>query len=182
MPGRSHRGAGWRERGGRPSRLLTKQGSPDGMITRKPQRVRSKVFPSGGFGPAARPAPASPRRLPARGGCLRLLCPPGRILLPTQPGSRNGPTEVLEVMAGLGSLRSGWQRACPKGERRQCPAPGMWPSLLWFHGGGLGPVRGAFAPPAGHSARSWGVNGAGCAHGVFGIHWRHRGGSSRGGF
>lgn len=78
------------------------------MITRKPQRVRSKVFPSGGFGPAAQPAPASPRRLPVRGGCPRLLCPLGPILLPTQPGSGNGPAEMLVVMAGLGSLRSGW--------------------------------------------------------------------------
>lgn len=48
---------------------LTKQGSPAGAIARKPQCVRSGVFASGGVGPAARPAPGSPPRPPAREGC-----------------------------------------------------------------------------------------------------------------
>ena len=52
-----------------PGPALTKQGSPAGSIARKPQCVRSGVFASGGAGLAARPAPGSPPRPPAREGC-----------------------------------------------------------------------------------------------------------------
>lgn len=101
-------------RGGRPARPRTKQGSPDGKSARKPQRGTSQIFPSGGFGPAARPAPASPPRLPAKKDARSppgmLGPPPGRIL--------------------LGPLRAGGSRVAPKGERWRCPALKMSPSGL----------------------------------------------------
>lgn len=96
-------GAARRGRGGRPARPLTKQGSPDGASARKPQRVGNQIFPSGGFGPAARPAPASPPRLPAREGCSDPPALPG-----THPA---------------GSPPSGWQRGGPEGRALEVPGP-----------------------------------------------------------
>lgn len=93
VPGRSHGGAGRRERGGRPSRLLTKQGSPEGDCPETTERQEQSIS-IGRLRPRS-PAGAS---LPAAPGSR----PPGRVPLPTRPRQRERPPEVPGVMAGFG--------------------------------------------------------------------------------